>query len=238
MLLLVGVSKWNTAPSVLLTMNYLGCIHLPGNCDMIYFASSRPHLTVLLLVGVSKWNAVPSVLLTMNYLGCTCLLLTNKDPKLFPPHLTTFLLVGISKECIKRRQHHLRCPEQWPKNVSANQSGNGLTYFQGSYSNKSFLHLWHSKSDRVYAVYWQHLINSNVMWLNSINFKQTWASKTCLKMQQAALVSKSCYRSVYHFGLNWIYVHFQTKISRHWNLTWYQSCLFHTSWTSKCVINT
>ena len=92
--------------------------------------------------------------------------------------------------------------------------------------------------DGMNAVYQQYLINSNVMWLNSINFKQTWASKTCLKMQQAALVSKSCYRSVYHFGLNWIYVHFQTKISRHWNLTWYQSCFFHISWTSKYVINT
>ena len=55
--------------------------------------------------------------------------------------------------------------------------------------------------------------------------------------------SSSCFLNlaikvgVYHFGLNWIYVHFQTKISQDWNLTWYQSCFFHTSWTSKYVIN-
>ena len=38
---LVGVSKWNAAPSVLLTMNYIGCILLPRNLDPISFAISK-----------------------------------------------------------------------------------------------------------------------------------------------------------------------------------------------------
>jgi hypothetical protein len=39
-LLLVGVSKWNAAPSVLLTMKYIEHILLPGNHDPIWGTSN------------------------------------------------------------------------------------------------------------------------------------------------------------------------------------------------------